>query len=48
MVGGVALNAGVKKFVEEELGVKLAALDADPQVFGALGAALVAGEKHSA
>ena len=48
MVGGVALNAGVRKFVEEELGVKLAALEADPQVFGALGAALVAREKHSA
>ena len=48
MVGGVALNAGVKKFVEEELGVKLAALEADPQVFGALGAALVAREKHGA
>jgi len=48
MVGGVALNAGVKKFVEEELGVKLAALEADPQVFGALGAALVAREKHRA
>jgi len=48
MVGGVALNAGVKKFVEEELGVKLAALEADPQVFGALGAALLAREKHRA
>jgi predicted CoA-substrate-specific enzyme activase len=48
MVGGVALNAGVRKYVEEELGVKLAALEADPQVFGALGAALIAREKHSA
>jgi activator of 2-hydroxyglutaryl-CoA dehydratase len=48
LVGGVALNAGVKKFVEEELGVKLAALDVDPRVFGALGAALVAREKHAA
>jgi len=48
MVGGVALNAGVKKFVEEELGVKLAALETDPRVLGALGAALVAREKHRA
>ena len=48
MVGGVALNAGVREFVEEELGVKLAALEADPQVYGALGAALVAGEKYRA
>ena len=48
MVGGVALNAGVRRFVGEELGVKLAALEADPQVSGALGAALVAREKHGA
>jgi predicted CoA-substrate-specific enzyme activase len=46
MVGGVALNAGVRKYVEEELGVKLADLEADPRVYGALGAALVAREKH--
>jgi len=48
MVGGVALNAGVRKYVEEELGVKLADLETDPQVYGALGAALVAREKHGA
>ena len=48
MVGGVALNAGVRRYVEEELGVKLADLEADPQVYGALGAALVAREKHGA
>jgi predicted CoA-substrate-specific enzyme activase len=48
MVGGVALNAGVRKYVEEELGVKLAQLEADPQIYGALGAALVAREKHGA
>lgn len=46
MVGGVALNAGVRKYVEEELGVKLAHLEEDPRVYGALGAALVAREKH--
>jgi predicted CoA-substrate-specific enzyme activase len=48
MVGGVALNAGVRKYVEEDLGVKLAELEADPQIYGALGAALVAREKHGA
>ena len=48
MVGGVALNAGVRRYVEEELGVKLADLEAGPQVYGALGAALVAREKHGA
>jgi predicted CoA-substrate-specific enzyme activase len=48
MVGGVALNAGVKKYVEEELGVKLVDLEADPRLYGALGAALVAREKHGA
>jgi activator of 2-hydroxyglutaryl-CoA dehydratase len=36
------------KYVEEELGVRLADLEAAPQVFGALGAALVAREKHAA
>ena len=46
MVGGVALNSGVRKYVEEELGVKLAHLEEDPRVYGALGAALVAREKH--
>jgi predicted CoA-substrate-specific enzyme activase len=47
MVGGVALNEGVKGFVEEELGVSLADLEIAPQLFGALGAALVAREKHT-
>ena len=46
MVGGVALNAGVRKYVEEELGVELVELEVDPQLYGALGAALVAREKH--
>lgn len=48
MVGGVALNAGVRGYVEEDLGVKLTELEADPQLYGALGAALVAKEKHRA
>jgi predicted CoA-substrate-specific enzyme activase len=48
MVGGVALNAGVRTYVQEELGLPLVDLDTDPRVFGALGAALVAREKHKA
>lgn len=48
MVGGVAKNKAVVKYVEEELGVKFVDLGADPQIVGALGAALVAGEKHEA
>jgi len=48
MVGGVAKNKGIVKYVEEELGIKLVNLDADPQMIGALGAALVAREKHGA
>jgi activator of 2-hydroxyglutaryl-CoA dehydratase len=46
MVGGVALNSGVVQYVEEELGLKLAELQADPRIFGAFGAALMAKEKH--
>ena len=40
MVGGVAKNSGVVRYVEEELGLKLAKLEIDPQ--------LVAQEKHDA
>ena len=47
MVGGVALNTGVVRYVEEELGLKLADLQAEPQIYGALGAALMAKEKHA-
>ena len=47
MVGGVAKNRGVVKYVEEELGIKFAELEIDPQLFGALGAAIIAKEKHS-
>ncbi len=46
MVGGVAKNTGVVGYIEEDLDLKLAELDLDPQVFGALGAAIVAREKH--
>jgi len=48
MVGGVAKNTGIVRFIEEELGLKLAPLEIDPQIVGALGAALVAREKHPA
>jgi predicted CoA-substrate-specific enzyme activase len=46
MVGGVALNRGVTRYIQEELQVKLSRLEVDPQIVGALGAALLAGEKH--
>lgn len=48
MVGGVAKNKGIVKYVEEELGIELANLVVDPQMVGALGAAIVAKEKHEA
>jgi activator of 2-hydroxyglutaryl-CoA dehydratase len=48
LVGGVARNSGVVRYVEEELGLQLARLDVDPQIIGALGAALFAKEKHEA
>jgi len=48
MVGGVCLNTGVVKFVENELGIKLAELEIDPLIYGAFGAALMAEEKHKA
>ena len=47
LVGGVALNTGVVRYVEEDLGIKLADLQAEPQIYGALGAALMAKEKHA-
>jgi predicted CoA-substrate-specific enzyme activase len=39
--GGVAKNIGVKKFLEEEIGMELLVPD-EPQIIGALGAALFA------
>lgn len=48
IVGGVAKNTGILRYIEEELGLKLAKLDIDPQIVGALGAAIVAGEKAQA
>jgi predicted CoA-substrate-specific enzyme activase len=45
MVGGVGRNAGVVDCTEKELGVRFARLDVDPQLVGALGAALVARDR---
>jgi predicted CoA-substrate-specific enzyme activase len=42
--GGVAKNIGVKSFLEEEIGMKLHVPD-EPQIIGALGAALFAQKK---
>jgi activator of 2-hydroxyglutaryl-CoA dehydratase len=47
MVGGMALNTGVVRYVEEELEVRFADLQENPQIYGALGAALMAKEKHA-
>jgi len=43
--GGVAKNAGVVKSMEEMLGIEVVQMPEDPQVIGALGAALFAEEK---
>ncbi len=48
MVGGVALNTGVVEYVEKELGIGLTELQFDPQIYAALGAALMARQKHAA
>ncbi|MDD5225428.1 MAG: acyl-CoA dehydratase activase [bacterium] len=47
VTGGVAKNPGVMKCLEEKLEVKLQSLpgDFDPQLIGALGAAVIAAEK---
>lgn len=47
-VGGVAKNAAVVDYTAKELGVRFAELGVDPQTLGALGAALVARERHDA
>jgi len=47
LVGGVAKNSGVVRYIEGELGLKLTKLQNDPQLFGAIGAALMAKEKHT-
>jgi activator of 2-hydroxyglutaryl-CoA dehydratase len=42
MTGGVAKNQGMFAAIEEALQVKMRKMDADPQMVGAIGAALVA------
>ena len=45
ITGGVAKNRGVQKAVEKKLNIKLQSFnDADPQLVGALGAALIAAD----
>lgn len=46
MVGGVAKNSIVVRDLEKKLGLKFASLGADPQVLGALGAALIAKDER--
>jgi len=43
--GGVAKNSGVVKSLEEMLGTRVVSMPEDPQIIGALGAALFAREK---
>jgi len=45
IVGGVAKNAVVVRELENKLGLKFANLEVDPQVVGALGAALIAKDR---
>lgn len=42
MTGGVAKNSGMFAAIEEALGVKLIKIGTDPQIIGAIGAALIA------
>ena len=44
MTGGVAKNIGVLRAMEEQLGVPMRRLRVDPQIVGALGAAVIAKE----
>lgn len=43
LTGGVAKNRGMFCALQEALGVKLVRMDTDPQIIGAVGAALMAG-----
>jgi activator of 2-hydroxyglutaryl-CoA dehydratase len=44
-VGGVAKNRGMRKALEEYLGAGFVSLSEDPQITGALGAAVIARDK---
>jgi len=46
MTGGVAKNPGVVRALSEKLGAKII-LPPEPQIVGALGAALIAQRKHA-
>ena len=43
--GGGAKNVGVRRGLERKLGMKLVSLPEDPQIVGALGAAVLAAEE---
>jgi activator of 2-hydroxyglutaryl-CoA dehydratase len=45
MTGGVSKNVGVVKYLEEMLGKTFLKFPEDPQIIGALGAAIFAGER---
>jgi len=45
LTGGCAKNAGLAKALEAKLGVKVVHLPEDPQIAGALGAAIIAAER---
>ena len=45
MTGGVAKNVGVVRALEERLDVKLV-LPPEPQIIGAIGAAMIAADKY--
>ena len=47
LTGGVAKNTGVIEAIKKRLEVEIKKLTLDPQVIGALGAALIAKEKYS-
>jgi activator of 2-hydroxyglutaryl-CoA dehydratase len=47
MTGGVAKNPGARRALEEKFGIPLL-VPAEPQLAGALGAALIAREKSQA
>jgi activator of 2-hydroxyglutaryl-CoA dehydratase len=47
LTGGCAKNDGLAKALEEKLGMSVKKLPIDPQIVGAIGAALIAAERVS-
>jgi predicted CoA-substrate-specific enzyme activase len=47
LTGGCAKNEGLAKAIEDKMGVKVVKMSIDPQINGAVGAALIAAEKVS-